>query len=240
MSKHLTKDGNLTQSQLEEADRLNIPHDKFTQIVLKRLADSFTPNDNDVNIECMNPVIIVGHGAGWQVQLKKIRHTKIPIISVDICSISMMSEDIIPTYITTLEEATKRINETLFNFEKINNHKITIVGSKITKEWMVEACDKWGINFLRNKNYNSSRCCNVGVFTALFARDVLKSDKIIMIGMNSWADDDGNPYLNWYTDWRHFIIESPEHLLVNCTQGGLIYGDKVLSSDFNRLYVNGK
>ncbi len=239
MSKHLTMDGNLTSRQAVEADKMNMPHDQYTQLVLKILADSFTPNDNDVNIECKNPVILVGHGDGWCEQLKKIRNTKIPIISVDICSIPMMSEGIIPSYITTFESAEKRINETLFNFEEIKNHNIPIVGSKITMKWLEKKCRGMGINFSRSLNYLSSRCSNVGVFSAIFARDVLKADKIIMIGMNSWADGDKNPYLIWYTDWRHFIRKASTHLLVNCTQGGLLYEDKVISADFNRLKING-
>ncbi len=239
MSKHLTIDGNLTQRQMEEADKMKIPHAEYTQMVLKILADSFTPNDNDVNIECKNPVIIVGHGDEWCKQMRKIKNTKIPIIANDVCSISMISEGIIPNYITTLESAEKRINASMFNFQKIEQHKIKVIGSMITREWLSDELKKVNQPFTRFKNYISSRCSNVGVFTALFARDVLKADKIIMIGMNSWADGDDNPYLNWYTDWRHFIRTSPKHLLVNCTQGGLLYDDKIISADFSRLKING-
>ena len=238
MSKHLTGDGALTSTQESEAKAMNISNVEYTEIVLKRLAESFEPNNEEVIVKAKNPVIVVGHGGGWYDQVQKIRHTKIPIIATDVCSIPMISDGIIPDYIVTFEEATKRINETLFNFQKIAQHKIQVIGSKITRNFVYAELEKVGQPFRRFNNYVSSRCSNVGVFGTLFARDELRSDAIILIGMNSWADDYGHPYLAWYTDWRHLIKESMDGLIINCTQGGLIYEHKVIKADFSKLKID--
>ena len=71
----------------------------------------------------------------------------------------------------------------------------------------------------------------------MFAEDILEVDKIIFIGMNSWAGDRGNPYLNWYTNLMKYISKMPDKFIINCTRGGLLYNGKITECDFNNLEI---
>ena len=240
---HLTMNGHLTHNQKDEADKLGVTYTEHTQTVLQRLSDynkeRVINNHNIVTIKAINPVIIVGHGPEWEIEAKKLKGTKIPIIATDICSIPLMDMGIIPTYIVTYEESQKLINESLFDFERIDKNNIQVIGSTITREWMDEELEKIDMDLYRYTKYEAKTVDNVGIFGCMFAEDDLQADKIILIGMNSWQKrhDEGNPYVNWYVHWRKYINKLPSETLVNCTQGGLLYNGKIVECDFNNLVV---
>jgi len=238
---HLKPNGHLTQNQADQANKLGITHTEYTDIVLQNLADynleTFGNNNKELTVEAKKPIIIVGHGPYWEKEAIKLKGTKIPIIATDVCSVPLMDMGIIPTYICTYEEAIKRINAKLFDFNRIDKHSIQVIGSTITRDWMEEELDKIGMDLYRFEEWKASEISNVGIFSAMFADRVLKCDKIILLGMNSWDGDKGNPYLNWYIDWRQYIDERPDKFFINCTKGGLLYTGKVLDCDFNNLVI---
>jgi len=240
---HLTIDGHLTQSQKDEANKLNITHTEHTQTVLQRLSDfnkkRVLANHDIITVVSSNPVIIIGHGPDWEKEASKIKGTKIPIIATEICSIPLMDMGIIPTYIVTYEEAYKTINEHLFDFKRIDKHGIQVIGSTITREWLDEELDKIEMDLYRYTKYEAKTVDNVGIFSCMFAEDDLKADRIIMIGMNSWGGipKEGNPYVNWYVHWRKYIAKLPAGMIINCTQGGLLYGGNITECDFNNLVI---
>lgn len=241
MTSHLTADGNLTNSQLEECNKLNLNPMDYRQIILDNLnrenTERVRANHEKVTVECKNPVIIVGHGPDWEKEVIKIKGTKIPIIATDVCSRPLMDMGIIPTYITTYEEAYKRINEKLFDFKRINEHSVQVIGSTITREWMEKELDKIGMDLYRYDRYQARDVSNVGIFSCMFAHDDLEADKVILIGMNSWDGDKSIPYLNWYVHWRKYIGKLPKGYFVNCTQGGLVYGHGIIECDFDNLVI---
>ncbi len=238
----LTNLGHLTAHQADEANHLGVTHTAYIQVVLDRISSSNTKrvreSKNKVSVECSSPIIIVGHGPDWEKEAIKLKGTKIPIIATDICSSPLMDMGIIPTYIVTYEEAYKRINEKLFDFKKIDEHSIQVIGSKITRQWLDDSLEKIGMDLYRYDWYDVHQISNVGIFSTMFARDMLKSDKIILIGMNCWDSThwDSNPYLNWYIDWRQYMLNNT-NTLVNCTQAGIVYGSGVIECDFNNLEI---
>ena len=238
---HLTINGHLTHNQQQEANKLNIKYTDYIQTVLENLAkeneERARKNNNIVYVECKKPVIVIGHGPHWQDEAIKIKGTNIPIIATDVCSTQLMNMGIIPTYIATYEEAYKRINEKLFDFKRIDKHSIQVIGAKRTREWMDEELDKIDMDLYRYIGYSAQDVDNVGIFACMFAQDDLKADKIILIGMNSWAGDKGNPYLNWYVNWRKYLQKLPQDYFINCTQGGLLYTGKVIECDYNNLVI---
>ena len=239
---HLTANGHLTQSQKDEANKLNITHTEMVDIVLQRLADEnekrVKSTKSTVVVDCKSPIIVIGHGPDWEKEAIKIKGTKIPIIATDVCSIPLLDMGIIPTYICTYEEALKRINVDLFDFKRIDEHSIQVIGSTITREWLEEELDKIGMDLYRFSLYSAYEINNVGIFSCMFAERMLKADKVILIGMNSWDSVKWNPYVNWYSSWRKYLNKLPDKFFINCTQGGVLYTGKVLESDFNNLVIN--
>ncbi len=238
---NLTTSGALTQRQQDEAKRLNIPQMDYRTVVLQQIADEnevhVVNNNKTLYCQSKKPIIIVGHGPNWEVEAIKLKGTKIPIIATDVCSIPLMDMGIMPTYITTYESAHKRINESLFDFDSIDKHSVQVIGSKLTMEWMEKELEKINMDLYRYDEYESHAVSNVGIFSCMFAEVKLECDTAILIGMNSWAADNGNPYLNWYVDWRKYIAELPDGYVINCSKGGLLYGRKILDCDYDNLVI---
>jgi len=238
---HLTPNGHLTQSQQDEANKLGISTNEMTDIVLQRIADynkeRCSKNKEKLTVKCKNPIIVIGHGPNWKEEAIKIKGTKIPIIATDVCSNKLIDMGIIPTYICTYEEARKRINNKLFNYKAIDKHSIQVIGSTITRDWLDHDLDKIGMDLYRFEEWSAYEISNVGIFSAMFADRILKCDKIILIGMNCWDGDKGNPYLNWYVHWRQYFDKMPDKYFINCTQGGVLYNGKILECDFDNLEV---
>ena len=99
MTSHLTADGNLTHTQEEECNRLHLHPMEYRQVILDNLNKENTERvratQDKVTVECKNPYIIVGHGPDWEKEADKLKGTKIPIISTDICSTPLMDMVII-------------------------------------------------------------------------------------------------------------------------------------------------
>ena len=250
MTLHLNANGSLTKNQKDRANELEINHMDYRIVVLQNVSNHYKSLIEKEpaygEIFSTNPYIIIGHGPGWEEQAIKVKGTKIPIISTDICTVPLLEMGIIPDYIVTFEEAVKRINDKLFPYDKIMEHDIKVVGSKITRQWLADDLFRKKMSLERFTDYKD--CSNVGLFGSLYAKKVLKADKIILIGMNCWNDNIKikdirwnhinyiPPFLNWYTDWRTFFRESPG-LVVNCSQGGILYVDGVFRFDFAHLDV---
>jgi hypothetical protein len=45
------------------------------------------------------------------------------------------------------------------------------------------------------------------------------------------------PWLDWYTNWRRWIGGLTDNFIINCTEGGILYFDKVFDIDFDDLII---
>ena len=138
----INANGHLTASQQERANKLGIGYMDMIDIVLKEMNDNFAEKikkrtHTKVTAMARNPYIVVGHGPNWKEQAIKIKDTKIPIISTDVCANELMEMGIIPQYIATIEEAPKNVKEDMFDWKLIKKHKIKVIGSIITKQWLL-------------------------------------------------------------------------------------------------------
>ena len=233
-------DGHLAASQQDRANKMGIGYMEMLDIVLKEMNEKFAKNianrpHNKVTMRSRCSFIVIGHGKDWKVQAEKIRGTDIPIISTDVCANELIEMGIIPQYIVTLEEAQKNVNEYMFNWDLIKKHGIKIVGSAITREWLEDECKKRNIHFFRFKGYSQSMVTNVGHFGAVVSYSYF-ADRIILIGMNCYGDEP-YPWLNWYSNWRMWIKDLTDNLIINCTEGGILYFDKVFDIDFDDLEI---
>jgi len=251
MTVHLNADGALTGRQKDRANELGIAHMDYRIVVLQNVSDTYKSiinlDQKEVIIQANNPYIVVGFGPNWEDQARKLRGTKIPIIATDVTSTPLIKMGIIPKFIVTFEEAEKRINNKLFDYNYIRKYNIKVVGSKLTRQWLPDDLLRHKMEFERYDTYDE--CSNVGYFGTIYAKNVLNADKVILIGMDCWNDDIDvknihwdnptlfPPYLNWYVEWRGLLEKSPKGFLVNCTQGGILYVDGMVRADFNRLVI---
>lgn len=236
----LKADGNLTQNQMDEANKLGIGYMDY----IDRVLHDMNERNNEIiknrphrtiTVRSRVSYIVVGHGKDWQKQAIKLKDSKIPIISTDVCANELISMGIIPEYIVTLEEAEKNVKIDMFDFELIKKHKIKVVGSIITRQWLEDECSKHGVHFSRFRGYSQSMVANVGHFGAVVAYSMF-ADRVILIGMNCYGDE-SYPWLNWYSNWRMWIKGLTNNFIINCTEGGILYFDKVLDCDFDDLVI---
>ena len=229
--------GHLSESEKDEANRMGITQMEFIDILLKRINENnneMIKKDNTrINLPVRKPYIVVGHGPDWIEQAKKLKNTDIPIISTDVCFKPLLEIGVIPRYVITYEEALKNVYEEMFDFEAIKEHKIKVIGSQITRQWLVDKLKEHGLGIL----LHTSPFSNVGAYGAYYAKTVLQSDRIILIGMNCYGPEKNYPFLDWFGEWKRLFASSNDKLFVNCTQGGLLYTKRVLNCDFNNLTV---
>ena len=236
----INADGSFTAAQYERMNKMGIGQMEFLDILLSEFNEKFKnmiekrPH-NKVTIKSRKTYAIVGHGENWQDQAIKLKDKGISVISTDACATELIEMGIIPEFIVTLEEAEKNVNEYMFNWDLIKKHGIKVIGSIITREWLEDKCKEKGIHFQRFKGYSQSMVTNVGHFGAAIAYSFF-ADRIILIGMNCYGKEP-YPWLNWYSNWRIWIGGLTDNVIINCTEGGILYFDKVFDIDLDDLII---
>jgi hypothetical protein len=239
MAEHPTALGHLTQSQSDEARSKGVTHTDFLQVVLQRIADEHegmhTP---PVSVQGKKAAIIIGHGPDWEKQAVKVKGTKHIVIATDICAKPLIAMGIIPNYIVTFEESPKVVKDEMFPYEDIKKHNIGVWGSKLTRPWLGSKLRKYHVKMHRFTDYPGAHATNVGIFGAMFARWSLLVDKIILIGMNCWGGEHAYPFVNWYHEWRKFVHQCNLNTIINCTEGGILYFERVTPADYSTLTIH--
>ena len=236
----INTDGSFTASQYERMYKMGLGQMEMLDLLLSEMNEKFANNiakrpHNKITVKSRKTYAIVGHGENWKEQAIKLKGKGISVISTDVCATELIEMGIIPEFIVTLEEAEKNVNEHMFDFELIKKYKIKVIGSIITREWLEERCKKEGIHFQRFKGYSQSMVANVGHFGAVVAYSFF-ADRIILIGMNCYGKEP-YPWLDWYSQWRTWISTTTDNLIINCTEGGILYFDKVFDIDLDDLII---
>jgi hypothetical protein len=221
-------------------NKLGIGQMEMLDILLKEMNEKFAKNiknrpHNKVTINSRNCHIVVGHGPDWKIQAIKLKDTKIPIISTDVCCNELLDMGIIPKYVVTLEEAHKNVKADMFDYKRLKENRVKVIGSSITREWLEKDCDKYGVKFSRFTDYSQSMVTNVGQFGVVFAESLF-ADNVIIMGMNNYGPEN-YPWLDWYTHWRTYIGQKIDNFIINCTEGGILYFDKIFDIDFDDLEI---
>jgi hypothetical protein len=236
----INADGSFTASQYERMHKLGLGQMEFLDLLLSEMNEKFANNiakrpHEKVTVRSRKTYAIVGHGENWKEQAIKLKGRGISVISTDVCATELIEMGIIPEFIATLEEAEKNVNEHMFRWDLIKKHGIKIVGSIITRQWLEDKCKEEGVHFQRFRGYSQSMVANVGHFGAVVAYAFF-ADRIILIGMNCYGKEN-YPWLDWYTQWRRWISTTTDNLIINCTEGGILYFDKVFDIDLDDLEI---
>lgn len=221
-------------------NKLGIGQMEMLDILLDEMNDNFAERiknrpHNKVIIQSRRCHVVVGHGPDWKKQAIKLYDSHIPIIATDVCCNDLLEMNIIPKYLVTVESAKKNVKEDMFDWKWLKRYKITVVGSQLTMDWIPELCEKYGVKFIRFTEFSLSEVTNVGHFGVVFAES-LSADNVIIMGMNCYGPE-GYPWLDWYTHWRTYVGQKVDNFIINCTEGGILYFDRIFDIDFDDLEI---
>jgi len=248
MGTHLNSEGGLTESQKEQADCLGISHNEYKEIIIQRLLElkggEAPPPDWEntrkvTKVKAKNPILVVGHGPSFKTKLEGIRAWKHTMVATDVCLKDLLDNDIIPDYVVT-SEASKATNALWgFEFERLAKHKIKVIHSSIVRNDVIEAANKAGVDISRFYFEEEVRCSNVGLYALNYSIHELKADKVIMVGMeHNGTEYTEYVYRVWATDFWYFVKKWPKQIIINCSEGGILYfRDHTLESTLEDLKI---
>ena len=194
------------------------------------------PKNVRTKIKADNPVLVVGAGPSYTKNLEKIKNFKGKIICFEVNFNKIVDYGIIPDYILTLEIY---VGEEFFKkpLLELCRIKSTLVGSAITHPKILQLARDVGVRSTRWISMEEPRFSNVGTFAINYAKEVLKADKIFIIGFeHDGVEENEFIYEYWKTDFWYFLQKWPKETIVNCTDGGqLYYGDYILDSTLDSL-----
>jgi len=247
MGAFLNKQGDLTESQKIQADAMGMDRDLFKLQLLERLYElrGGLPKTNRTSkmvrttITAKNPVLIVGAGSSYLKNMSNIKNFQGKVIVVDFIFNYVVKHGLIPDYVVTLESTQNQVNEHLFehgNLKKVKG-KTKVICSSITRDKVIEYFKQCGVDFERFIINEEPRCSNVGLLSINYAYDILKADKVVLIGFEHVGQKyPPHTYKIWQCDFWYFIKKWPKELIVNCTDGGaLYYEDYVIDADLGDI-----
>lgn len=248
MGSMLASDGGLTESQKVQADALGISHEVYREYIIQRLVEirggeAPEPNWKETRhvtkVEAKNPILVVGHGPSFKTKLEGIRNWKHTIVATDACLKDLLDANIRPHYVVTSEASKQTCYLYGFEFDRIKKFGIKIIHSSITRPDVIEAAKNAGVDMRRFNFEEEPRCSNVGLFALNFCVHDLKADKIAMVGMeHNGSEYDEYVYKVWTTDFWYFVRKWPKQIIINCSEGGILYfKDHTLESTLDELEI---
>jgi len=191
-------------------------------------------------IEAENPILLVGGGPSTLKYLSDIRKFQGAIMAFEISFKELVSRDIIPDYVLSLERAVQPHHFPIEHIQKCIG-KTKFVFSSLTRETVMLLLRESGANPIRFYCHQEPRLSNVGLWAAFYAKEKLKADKICLLGF----EHEGTGYQQliydeWIADFWHFVEEWPRDTIVNCSNGGMLYSDLILDSTLKRLKIGNK
>jgi len=245
MGTHLNSKGDLTISQREHAEAMGMKPEEFRQQITERLMEmrgGRVPTTRPAymkknSILAKNPVLIVGGGPSARMNLEAIKRFPGKVVLVEIMFNEFAKKGLIPDYVMTLEENKKIINPELFDPKYLKD--TIVVGSSITRGHIAKHVNKYG-TFERFTYHDEPRASNCGIFAICYAKEYLKADKIVLVGMeHTGMTYPPATYHTWQTDFWYFAKQWPKETIVNCSGGLLYHEDYIIDAELDKLRING-
>jgi len=229
----------------KHANYLNMPHDEYLQHYIdrwdeikgKKIPKTFRdPKLKRTKIKASNPVLVVGAGPSYSNHLKQIKEFPGKVIIFDVNYNFLVSHDIIPDYALSLEV---KVRPVYYNpkYAPLVEGKTKFIFSSISHISIIRQCIALKQPYERWISMDEPRFSNVGTFGINYAKQVLKADKIFIIGFeHDGVSEDEPTWEYWIADFWHFVKQWPKELIVNCTDAGKLYlEDYILDSTLDSL-----
>ena len=196
----------------------------------------------------MNQVLVIGGGPSHLLHFEECKKFKGTIVSTDRAAKAIMKGGVIPNYIVTAEAAAHLSQLDYFNIEETKKHPIEIIISERTRHELIASFLKNHIKFTTYTptGFEPCRLPNVGLMAIHYAKNVLKADSIVIIGFEHEGDEYPEfTFRTWITCFWGWVCEWPDELIVNCSEGGVLYGmwkrrhvKKSTLKEVNSLLIN--
>lgn len=237
----------LNDSQKRHAIRIGISNEEYQQHVINRLEEmrvkalpkTFRDPKNKLDkIVAKNPILIIGAGESYKRDLDKCKTFKGKTICFEVNFNTVVEFGIIPDYVLTLEIYVRPHFFNDDNLEKCKEKSI-IIASASTHDIVKKMAHAHDFPFERWISKEEPRFANVGTFAMVYAKEVLRADKIFLVGFEHDGVSENKKTFEWWQyDFWYFVSQWPKELIVNCTNGGaLYYQDYILDSTLDSLVI---
>jgi hypothetical protein len=239
--------GLLTRSQTEHSKYCGVRPYEYIQMLQTRIEerkivrDATRRKDKKVSrIEAENPFLLVAGGPSTDKYLQDVKNFKGKIVAFEISFKKVVDIGIIPDYVMSLEKAVQPKHFPIEYLEKCAG-KSEFVTSSITRETTMLHLRESNANPHRYITHEEPRLSNVGLWSLYYCRTVLNADKICLLGFeHEGTGYEQIIYDEWIADFWHYIDTWPKDVIVNCSNGGRLYSDRILDSTLKRLKIGNK
>lgn len=243
----------MNDSTRRHADHCKISYEEYQQQLIDRVDEFYKYKKADYSREsspkeykftAKESCLIVGSGPSYYKNIEFIKKFPGRIITSDALFIQALKDDIRPNHIMTLEVNINKILTRMYSPERelieSLDKKPTFIASSWTSHPTYNMLATHKLAAFMWRFVEEPRISNVGLFGILYAYHKLKADKIFLVGM----EHDGKPYEQcvydtWITDFYHFVRDM-KGMIINCSNGGVLYGEDVIDSSLERLDIEKK
>lgn len=246
MPKSLEMSRCINDSEKRHADKIGITYQEYEQHKVNRLEEmrkklrpKFSRNDKCHFVYCSNPVLLIGAGPSYRDNFEKIKNFKGIKVCFEVNLEAVVNHGVIPDYIMTMEIYVRPDDFFKEDIVRECKGKSKVICSAITHQSVINRLVAVGIEHERWISPEEPRFANVGTFGLVYAKQVLKADKIFLVGFeHDGVVENEKVYEYWVYDFWYFVHQWPKETIVNCTNGGALYdSDYILDSTLDSLVV---
>jgi len=172
--------------------------------------------------------LVIGHGSSYR-DYDYIRNFDGPLLCVDVSTLDLIAHDIIPDY-QLWSETQEGIKNTFdinlpfaFAYKKIRE-KMTIVYRVQILTAFVNKVSRFQLKYIvfnAEKYGNTNAINNVGLYSIVFADEVLHADEVHLIGLDFKGSDYSKPvYDSWIASTLHYYNNKTSNCKIIDHSGG--------------------
>ena len=246
-NKPFTLSKTMNDSMRNHADNLQMDHevyhqffiDRYNEIKNKEIPETFRDEKlKRVKVKAKNPVLVVGAGPSYSSHIEEIKRFRGKVIIFDVNFNWLAGHGVVPDYALSLE---RFVRPDYFRpkYSDLVRDKTKFVFSAISNKSMILQCIAQKLEHERWVSDQEPRFSNVGTFGIVYAYEVLKADKIFLIGFeHDGVSEAPQTWEYWIADFWYFIHQWPKETIVNCTNSGRLYlEDYILDSTLDGLVL---
>jgi len=244
-------DRELGNSEKQNALKIKMPEEQYLKHITDRIIEIEKLNKDDFkrelskkeyNFTSKTPVLVVGRGVSYKNHIKEITEFPGETIFIDMVFHDFTKNyKFASNYVMTLEAHIyhQTYKSWTYYYRSYYKNKPTWVCSSWTQERVKTFIKSSKLDVIDYIDEDEPRISNVGLFAVVYAFKQLKADKIFLIGMEHAGNDNDQDIFDWWiVDFYHFVRKMPKNTIVNCTDGGALYGHNIIDSDLKTLVIN--
>ena len=177
--------------------------------------------------EIMKQVLVIGGGPSHLLHFDEVKKFKGKIVCCDRPAKAMTDNGINVDYVVTAEAEKTLAMLEFFDLPRLKELKTDVITSECTRNELLDYFSKYQIKNRPYipKNIEPTRLPDVGMTAIHWVKNELKPDNILLLGFEHVGEEyDEFTFRSWQGAFFGWVAEWPDGYIINCSEGGALYG----------------